>query len=307
MAKPEEFGWYKRVPKLFIRGVRGLGPDLIGAYAVILDLIYEDEESCPNDPAWLGGIMGCSPRKARALIDSLVKRGKLHFNEAGRLVNDKALEVIEERHISKKKAAEKGETGGKRSAEVRAETKIAKDLAEAEVKRLEKIREEEEERKKKAQAPSLPGLEFPEWWPTEAWRGYLEMRKKLRKPPTDRAVQMVVAEVTRLRAGGHDPAAVLDQSTRKCWTDVYAVKGADTGPGGLFAAAPPVADTKLWAWRLETFHHGQPETDEEQAIRAGYWRPDWGPEPGKAGCLVPAEAIEAYRRRRPPAAAVGAG
>ena len=81
----------------------------------------------------------------------------------------------------------------------------------------------------------------------------------------------------------------------------------DEVPTSSGQPAPADADTGLWAWRLETFHHGQPETDEEQAIRAGYWRPDWGPEPGQPGCLVPAEAIEAYRCRRPPAAAVGAG
>ncbi|SRR6266404_198079 len=63
-----------------------------------------------------------------------------------------------------------------------------------------------------------------DWIPQSAWSGYMEMRKKKRKEPTARAVELLVAELEKLKALGHDIAAVLDKSTLNGWTDVYPIK-----------------------------------------------------------------------------------
>jgi len=63
---------------------------------------------------------------------------------------------------------------------------------------------------------------LPDWIPTEAWDGYVAMRKKQRKPMTDRARDLKLAELQRFRDAGHDVGAILDKSTANCWTDVYA-------------------------------------------------------------------------------------
>jgi uncharacterized protein YdaU (DUF1376 family) len=75
--------WYKRYPSDFIGGIVGLGPELIGAYSVALDLIQDRGGPVPNDPRWIGGIMGCSTRKAKALIQGLADKGKITISEAG--------------------------------------------------------------------------------------------------------------------------------------------------------------------------------------------------------------------------------
>jgi O-methyltransferase involved in polyketide biosynthesis len=80
--------------------------------------------------------------------------------------------------------------------------------------------EKTEEKKEKPQA----AFEVPEWINREAWDGYAEMRRKKRAPLTPRACAMVVKELAKLLAAGQDPATVLDQSTRNCWTDVYPLK-----------------------------------------------------------------------------------
>ena len=90
-----------------------------------------------------------------------------------------------------------------------------------------------EEKKDKAQAPSFL---LPAWVPVEAWRGYVEMRKKIRKPMTDRAMQLRVNVLKKFADAGHDPAAVLDNSTANDWTDLYAPKK------GVVQSAP-----KNWA------------------------------------------------------------
>lgn len=44
------------------------------------------------------------------------------------------------------------------------------------------------------------------------------------RPFTERAAQMVLKELYRLRDAGHDPNACLDQSTMHGWSDVYPLK-----------------------------------------------------------------------------------
>lgn len=43
---------------------------------------------------------------------------------------------------------------------------------------------------------------LPEWLPVEAWRGFVEMRKKLRAPLTDRAIKGIFRELEKLRTQG---------------------------------------------------------------------------------------------------------
>lgn len=67
-------------------------------------------------------------------------------------------------------------------------------------------------------------IAIPEWIPANAWTGYCDMRKKKRAVMTDRAVELRIADLAKLRDEGQDIGAVLDQSTANGWTDVYPVK-----------------------------------------------------------------------------------
>lgn len=81
-------------------------------------------------------------------------------------------------------------------------------------------RREEEKKETQAQAP------LPNWVPVEAWNGYAEMRKKIRKPMTARAQSLVVKTLERIRERGFSVEEALDNSTRNGWIDVYEPKGA---------------------------------------------------------------------------------
>jgi hypothetical protein len=80
-------------------------------------------------------------------------------------------------------------------------------------------------KKQKRASQATPEFVPPAWVDPESWDAYVAMRRKARKAPTDRACQLVMTELIRLSALGHDPSAVLDQSTRNGWTDVYPLKG----------------------------------------------------------------------------------
>ena len=74
----------------------------------------------------------------------------------------------------------------------------------------------------------------PVWVPEEAWNGYKAMRKKLRKPMTERAEKMLVNDLEKLKDAGEDITACLEQSELRCWLGVFAVKPA----GGNGSSSP---------------------------------------------------------------------
>lgn len=72
---------------------------------------------------------------------------------------------------------------------------------------------------------------LPDWLPVEAWQGWLDMRKKLRKPPTDRAMKMALDKLDRWRQAGHDIEEILNRSTMNSWVDLYEPRGGHNGSG----------------------------------------------------------------------------
>lgn len=70
---------------------------------------------------------------------------------------------------------------------------------------------------------------LPDWIDPEVWTGFEEMRVKIKKPMTDRARELVVIELGKLKASGEDHHASLNQSTLNDWQDVYRVRNKGTG------------------------------------------------------------------------------
>lgn len=65
---------------------------------------------------------------------------------------------------------------------------------------------------------------YPQWLDKEAWEGFQDMRKAVKKPLTLRAAKMILAKLQRFKDAGLDPNEALDQSTNHCWADVYEPK-----------------------------------------------------------------------------------
>lgn len=65
---------------------------------------------------------------------------------------------------------------------------------------------------------------LPAWIDRDAWNGYVDMRKAIKKPMTPRAELVVLKTLFQMRAAGHDPNEALDQSSVHNWIDVYVPK-----------------------------------------------------------------------------------
>lgn len=104
MAKAPRFSWYKHDAQDFLIGVQGMGPDMIGAYIVILDLIYARGGELHRDDRHLAGVLGCSIRLAKSLTDRLIEAGKISISD-GVLINFRAKnELKQQREVSERRA-----------------------------------------------------------------------------------------------------------------------------------------------------------------------------------------------------------
>jgi hypothetical protein len=100
-------------------GVEGLGPELIGCYAYVLDLIYSRNGYSRRDDKALGGRLGCSSRKATALTDRLIELGKIEVTADGFLTHWRAVEHAEEADDLSKTRSKSGRAGGVQSGKTR--------------------------------------------------------------------------------------------------------------------------------------------------------------------------------------------
>lgn len=78
----------------------------------------------------------------------------------------------------------------------------------------------------KASSPRARKADFvlPSNIPAEAWDGWLEMRKKIGKPPTDHAKTLAVAELDKLAADGWPPGDVLNHCTLNAYQGIFPPK-----------------------------------------------------------------------------------
>lgn len=72
-----------------------------------------------------------------------------------------------------------------------------------------------------------PRFARPDWIESQVWFDFEEMRKKERHPLTDGARIGIVRELEKLRSGGSDPNAVLQQSINRGWRGVFEIKTGD--------------------------------------------------------------------------------
>ena len=81
---------------------------------------------------------------------------------------------------------------------------------------LEKRREETEKKP--------VSLELPDWLNKTDWNDFVEMRKKLKKPMTDRAVKLMLSKLETMKNKGINTSEVLQKSILANWSDVYEPK-----------------------------------------------------------------------------------
>lgn len=82
---------------------------------------------------------------------------------------------------------------------------------------------------------------LPDWIDQEAWKAYEEMRKKIRKPLTPNARELVLKKLTDFEAEGLSSTAALNESVMSSWAGVFKPK---VNKGDTYAGTRPSASVQ---------------------------------------------------------------
>lgn len=104
--------YFNFYPTDFIRGVRGLTPQEVGIYTMLLCRIYEENGPVEIHDERLAAYCGCRVKTLRTTLDRLIVLGKIKALN-GRITNDRAEDEIEKRNS----VTESNSRAGKISAE----------------------------------------------------------------------------------------------------------------------------------------------------------------------------------------------
>lgn len=72
--------YYKAYPRDFIEGTIGMPFEIKCAYRVVLDLIYMQGGSLPDDARYISGLLGCSIRKWKTIREFLINADKVQVS-----------------------------------------------------------------------------------------------------------------------------------------------------------------------------------------------------------------------------------
>lgn len=95
-------------------------------------------------------------------------------------------------------------------------------------------------------------ISLPEWVDRQTFEDFAAMRKKIKKPMTDRAVELLIGKLQKMRDEGHDTKAVMEASIINCWQDVFYPKSRQAGQHRQSAMNTIGVDDRI----PEGFSHG---------------------------------------------------
>lgn len=202
-----------------------LNPYQDGCYRRLIDHYMKTRAPLPDSEAALARIVGDSEANWVAMASPLIrpffqaKNGRLYLKRCEDVLNyqdNKAKSLSE----SGKKGAEKrwNKTNNLDSHPIA--TPMGSAIAQDRTVQLQ-------DSKKEKKAPT--GFVLPEWIDPADWKDFEEMRRKIKKPMTDRARQAILSKLEKMMILGHLPKTILENSITNSWQDVYEPKGKDNG------------------------------------------------------------------------------
>lgn len=194
-----------------------LTPAQFGAYLRLLIVEWRDPDcSIPNDDVFLGRSIG-DPKNWHRLKPVILPYFTL--GEDGRYRQKR---LLDERDSCARYAA-RSTAGNEAKALKRKHRDAAKPVLNGSLEPppYSSPKSKQEVSSKKEAAPPAQPIILPDWVPIESWEGFKEMRRNGRYPLKGRSETLALRELTKLRADGHDPAAVLDHSTMKGYRGLF--------------------------------------------------------------------------------------
>ena len=185
-----------------------------GIYRQLIDWYYLDEQPIPLETQVV-------TRRLRLGSDDLIFVENVladFFQKTAKGYVHKRIEFdIKEYH----QQADKNKANGKRGGRPKKTQSVRSGLPD-ESQNNPNHKPETINQKPKKEATDV-AIVLPDWMPLETWQAYLSMRKRIKKPPTDYAVKLLINKLNGFREKGQDVKDILERSITSGWQDLYEI------------------------------------------------------------------------------------
>lgn len=244
--------WYPFFPKKFKSATRHLTAEQDGIYRRLIDEYMETREPLPDNDIALARIAGVSEINwldaSRILRAFFTHKNGLLFHP----FCDQQLDIQDKKTKIRKNSAEKAakkrwsknDINQKDECVTHTNRNTDAMRADATETETETVLNTSVFNNPLPPKRGVNEVSIPEWIPPDVWKAFLDMRKAIKKPATPRAQNLIIKKTEELT---HDTAtriAIIDQSIRNGWQDVYALKTdqpreqAQVAAGSLAQARP---------------------------------------------------------------------
>jgi uncharacterized protein YdaU (DUF1376 family) len=199
-----------------------------GAYTRLMDVYYTRESAIPEAEAMR--LIGARTKEERAAVLAVLREFFVQ-EEGGDWIQTRCEREIDRFKDKQRKA--KASADARWSAHrpqsvgnANASADAMRTHCEGNAPRARPQTPDTSNQEKDPPAPRVPPWAPPAWMPVEAWTAFVSMRKAKgkRAPFTDAARDGIVLALDKLRAAGHDPGAVLQESVVNGWSGVFPTK-----------------------------------------------------------------------------------
>ena len=202
--------YYKRHLGDYAKDTKHLSLAEHGAYTLLLDYYYSTERPIPDERC--ERIANAYADAERTAVRNVLREFFIETPDGW--TNARADEVISEFYGKSLKAKE--------SAKARWEKSQCERNANASKTHSERNASHKplaNSHKKEVQEEVLP-----DWLPADKWQDFVDHRKAIRKPMTEKARERMLRHLADLKAKGHDVVTLMDTAIRSGWQDVYEPK-----------------------------------------------------------------------------------
>ena len=182
-----------------------------GAYWLLLIAHYQaGKNGLPDDDAILRRIAKVTPQKwlhiKKILVDRFVIEGGRWINLS---VSDRLSDIQKKSEQNRANALKKNNSPSKSAQRSHSNPLTMNQIEDTNV----------------SSTPLPPkGVILPDWINPDDWKDFSEMRKRIKKPMTNRAAMAIIKKLETFRNEGYSPEIILENSIRNSWQDVYAPK-----------------------------------------------------------------------------------
>lgn len=184
----------------------------------------------PWDKNDIAMAVGGDQAEILSCIEELLAKGVASLTKLGAITNRRMVrdeKIRADTKFRQSKFRKSQQTNGNSNADI---TRDVTEMSQQSSSSTSSSKQEQLQPPRKVRA--VREFTLPDWIPHIPWEAYVEMRKRKGKAPTPFALELVAKKLYGFQQQGHDPGAVLEQSIRSGWTDVYPVRD-----GGNYAAS----------------------------------------------------------------------